>query len=372
MRPKPAPPTSKRSNWIPKAAPCYVQLGTCLRSLGDWHGALACFQRAARLDPRLAEAEYFSGLMRLGLGNFKNGWQQFEARRRCPQLVRRQYSLPMWNGREIAGGQLLIHAEHDWADTLQFIRFVAIAIQRGGVVTLDIPERLMPLLAQSGYPNLISSPEPPPECQGQTPLLSLPRILGTSLETIPAKVPYLSAKPELVAHWRDRLNQTRGFRIGIAWQGDTADALDRWRWIPPAAFAPLAGLDGVRLIQLPQKAGLEQIAADAPGFEIVRLGDDLDTTAGALMDTAAIIANFDLVVTADMAVAHLAGALGAKVWLALSTACDWRWMQTRTDSPWYPTMRLFRQTTLGDWAGVFASMAGELPALIAQRSTRVG
>jgi tetratricopeptide (TPR) repeat protein len=354
----------------PESPQSYLYLGTCLYALGDWHGALACYEKTGRLEPQSADAQYLTGLVRLGLGEFAGGWTQFEARRSCPQFVRRQFQLPTWNGRALEGRRLLIHAEHGWGDTLQFIRYVPLAIERGATAIVDVPEPLVPLLKQSGIGNLVRSSEVAPECDVQAPLLSLPGILGTRLDTIPARVPYLSADPELLARWRERLAEIRGFRVGIAWQGDEQGPLDRWRWMPPAAFAPLAGVAGVRLIRLQTQQPPGSAARPPAEFEIVSLGDEVDTTSGALMDTAAVIANLDLVITADSVVAHLAGALGAKVWVALSSIGDWRWMQKRSDSPWYSTMRLFRQSSLGDWGGVFGDMAKELPALIDARSTR--
>jgi Tfp pilus assembly protein PilF len=348
----------------PESAQAYLNLGGCLSVAGDWHGAMACFQKAARLDPQAVEPRYQAALARLALGDFANGWREFEWRSKRGAPARRTFDLPTWNGAELSGHRVLIHSEQVLGDTLQFIRYVPLASARGAEPILDVPPRLITLLRESGFTNLIAPDEPPPECHLQAPLLSLPGLLGTVLETIPAQIPYLSAGPELVAEWHDKLVSIDGFKIGIAWQGDAAHPRDRFRSIPLADFELLARVAGVRLISLQMKDGLDQLANLAGRFEVNDFGDKLDTAAGAFMDTAAIMKNLDLVVTADTAAAHLAGALGARVWVALSTAADWRWLRERDDSPWYPTMRLFRQTATGDWVDVFRRMAAAVEPLV--------
>jgi hypothetical protein len=186
-------------------------------------------------------------------------------------------------------------------------------------------------------------------------LLSAPGALGTDANTIPGRAPYLSADAELTGKWRDELAAIDGFKIAIAWQGSRDFSWDRWRSIPLAQFAPLARLPGVRLISLQKGIGSEQIAA--VDFPVLDLSERLDGVAGPFMDTAAVIQSVDLVVTSDTAVAHLAGVLGAPVWVALQYSPNWRWLLDRDDSPWYPTMRLFRQTKFGDWPAVFNRIA---------------
>ena len=194
-----------------------------------------------------------------------------------------------------------------------------------------------------------------PRCDFYLPLPSAPRALRTTASTIPNQVPYLWADPELTDRWRQELAPITGFKIGIAWQGSQEYALDRWRSMPLACFAPLARLPGAQLISLQKGFGAEQIAK--VDFQVLDLSDRLDEVAGPFMDTAAVISNLDLVVTADTAIAHLAGALGAPVFLALHFSSDWRWLRDRDDSPWYPTMRIFRQRALGQWLDVFECIA---------------
>ena len=185
-------------------------------------------------------------------------------------------------------------------------------------------------------------------------------MLGTTLATIPADVPYLKADDSLVAVWRERMSIYSGIKVGIAWQGSTTHREDRYRSIPLARFAPLAETPGVRLLSLQKGHGLEQIKTLGGQFEVVDLLGGVDEPDGGLMNAAAILQNVDLVIACDTAIVHLAGALGRPVWVALPTGPDWRWLMERRDSPWYPSMRLFRQRVLGDWTSVFDEMAQAL------------
>jgi hypothetical protein len=266
----------------------------------------------------------------------------------------------------------LLHAEQGLGDIIQFIRYAPLVKQSGGTTLLECPPSLVPLLTTcSGIDCLIPRGSQLPAFDVQAPLMSLPGILGTSLATVPAAVPYLAASPELIERWRGTIEPIADYRIGIAWQGDPNFLWDRYRSIPLRQFAALANVPGVRLVSLQKGPGREQLAsvagelaviepavmAGSPGRATTTM---LDEANGAFMDTVAVMKNLDLVVTSDTAIAHLAGALGVRVWVALSAAPDWRWLRDRDDNPWYPTMRLFRQRKLGDWDEVFAQMAGEL------------
>jgi hypothetical protein len=236
--------------------------------------------------------------------------------------------------------------------------------RRGGFVVLVCQQALARLLARApGIDRLASSEDSAPEADVYAPLLSLPRLLGTTLATIPADVPYLKAEPELVERWTRALAPpTDGLRVGIVWQGNPKHDKDRERSAPLRLFAALARVEGVRLFSLQKGFGTEQLAGIAGLFPVTDLGPGLED----FVDTAAVLANLDLVVTVDSAVAHLAGALGVPVWVAVPFFPDWRWLLGRDDSPWYPTMRLFRQETRGDWAGVFERMAVALRDLSAR------
>jgi hypothetical protein len=190
-------------------------------------------------------------------------------------------------------------------------------------------------------------------------MMSLPHVLGTTPETVPNCVPYISADPARVAQWRERLGST-GFKVGITWQGSTEFRLDRTRSLPLTVFAPLAQIAGVRLISLQKGLGEEQITEVPFRDRIETLGEHFDEDGGAFADTAAVMMSLDLIVCPNTAISHLAGALGRPVFLALPRAGDWRWLLGRDDTPWYPTMHLFRQTTSGDWSDVIARMAQEI------------
>jgi hypothetical protein len=193
--------------------------------------------------------------------------------------------------------------------------------------------------------------------------MSLPGVLGTAtVADIPAEVPYLSASAAAIARWRERLSAVPGRRVGIVWQGNPTHLNDAFRSTPLRNFAPLAKIAGVTLVCLQKHVGIEQL--EQVPFNVHPLGADWDEVGGPFMDTVAVMKNLDLVITIDTVAAHMAGALGVPVWVALSTCPDWRWFENRDDSPWYPTMRLFRQTQPGDWAGVFARMAAELQRLV--------
>jgi hypothetical protein len=265
-----------------------------------------------------------------------------------------------WDGSPLAGRTLLVHCEQGFGDTLQFVRYLKPG-PAGGRVVIAAPDALVPLLAESGYEGVVPISRPLPAFDVHAPLLSLPRIGRTTEETIPRGVPYLAVDPRRSAAWHEKLAQLGGRKVGIACQGRREFQGDQFRSIPIQCFAPLARIPAVRLVSLQRKPSLAELVAGEPPFAVLDFGAVLDDPP--FVELAALIQNLDLVVTSDTAVAHLAGALGAQVWLALGWAPDWRWMLARDDCPWYPTMRLFRQRRRGNWEDVFAEMARELAAL---------
>ena len=297
------------------------------------------------------------------MGRFEQGWPGYEWRWKCKEFGSLPpFQPPLWDGSSLDGRTILVHAEQGLGDTLQFIRYVPSLHQRGGRVILMCQPPLVRLLTRSpGIERLLAHGDPVPEFDVHTPLLSLPRLLGTTLESVPADVPYLEAEPQLVEAWRHRLGSYPGFKVGIVWQGNPKFRLDRLRSIPLAQFAPLARVPGVHLFSLQKGPGAEQLAAVTDRFPVTDLGRRLDD----FMDTAAVLKNLDLVISVDTAIAHLAGALGIPVWVALPFAPDWRWLMGREDSPWYPTMRLFRQTRPGQWEDVFHHIAEALQRRLA-------
>jgi ADP-heptose:LPS heptosyltransferase len=244
-------------------------------------------------------------------------------------------------------------------DTLQFVRYAELVKAHGARVIVECRPQLANLLASCpGIDLVITAGQPLPDFDVQLPMLSLGAVMGTTLVDIPVKVPYLFPDPALVEKWKQALAAPEGLKVGIAWQGNPDYRFDRFRSIPLERFAPLAAVRGVRLFGMQMGAGREQLASLATPFAITDLGDVL----GDFHNTAAIMRNLDLVVTSDSVPAHLAGALGMPTWVALAYLPDWRWMLKRRDSPWYPTMRLYRQSRPDDWQEVFQSIATDLAA----------
>ncbi len=352
----------------PSYAEALNGLAVALGDQGNVHEAVACYQKALDLKPDYAEAHNNLGMAWLILGNFEQGWPEYEWRWQCEQSLP-SFSQPRWDGSFLPDDTILLHVEQGLGDTLQFIRFAPLVKERVGKVVVACQRALVRILARCpGIDLVITQGDPLPHFDVRAPLLSVPGILKTSLATLPATVPYLFADPDLVERWRQDLEQSPGFKIGIAWQGNPKYRADRFRSIPLEQFAPLARLEGVRLLSLQKGPGTEQLAALAGRFPVTDLGSKLDEASGPFMDTAAVLKCLDLVVTSDTALAHLAGALGVPVWVALPFIPDWRWLMHREDSPWYPTMRLFRQSERGNWPAVFERIAGEVKKLLAQRS----
>ena len=341
------------------AKPGYIEAhynrGNILRDMLRLEEAKASFDRAIAIDPAFVPAYRNKGFCALLQGDFATGLPLYESRKKAsPPIEAREYSQPLWTGAEdIKGKTVFLYAEQGLGDTIQFHRFVAPLVARGAKVLLAAQDALLRLL-ESANPKVtwISAPALPPAFDFHSPLTSLPLALRITAATIPADVPYLAAEPLRVAHWREKIG-TKGFKIGISWQG--ARIGDASRAMPLASFEGLSRMKGVRLISLQKGFGSEQ---SLPGLEY--LGDDFDSGPDAFLDSAAVMENLDLVITLDSALAHLAGALNRPVWVALREVPDWRWFLGRDESPWYPSMTLFRQTAHGDWAGVFAQMQAKV------------
>ena len=344
-------------------------LGTVYQNQAEFEKALACYECAIRCQPDYANAHYNRARTLLTLGDFERGWREYEWRWNKEDFRRPTPIQPAWDGSPLAGRTLLVQAEQGLGDTIQFIRYVLILQRQGANVLAEVQSALIPLLSQSGIRGLIPQQRALPHFDVHAPLLSLPRLLKTTLDSIPAKIPYLSAEPRLIDYWQSKLDEHSGFKVGIFWQVAKNSPLP-WRSFPLAAAEPLANLPGVCLVSLQKGFGTEQIPANAERVPVLDFANELDETSGPFMDTAALVSQLDLVISADSAVAHLAGALGVQAWILLPLAADWRWMHSRPDSPWYPTLRLFRQEKRGDWAGVFEKVAAALEALMNQEGAR--
>jgi Tfp pilus assembly protein PilF len=351
----------------PEFADAHNNLGNILRDQGRFAEAEACFAAAVRFNPRHANAHKNLGIVLLETGRLREGWPEYEWRWESDD-TRRSFPQPAWDGSPLAGRTILLHAEQGMGDTIQFIRYAALLRNQGARVIVECQKSLLPLVAScAGIDQLVGHGDPLPAFDVQAALLSVPRLVGTKLDSIPTTVPYLQASAAVVRLWQRELAPIRGLKVGIAWQGNPIYRGDRQRSIPLAAFARLARIGNVRLISLQKGPGIEQLQKGERA-SVADLGSRLDNDAGAFMDTAAVLRNLDLVISSDTALPHVAGALGVPVWVALPLVPDWRWLLDREDCPWYPTMRLFRQRELDQWGPVFDEIAAELEKAAATKS----
>ena len=336
----------------PEFANAHANLGNALLDMGRPDEAALSYGRATRLDPSLTESHWGEAFALLAAGKYQEGWRKHEWRWKKADMPPHPHKQPQWQGQDISGQTILLHCEQGLGDSLQFIRYAALVKAKGAHVVVLAPKRLARLLSTApGIDRVITDIKELGPCQWQCPLMSLPLAFGTTLETVPAPIPYLSADPERMHQWRERLGED-GFKIGLVWQGNPKAAMDRGRSAPLSAFRPLGDIPGVRLISLQHQHGLDQLALNAGVMKIETLGDDFDSGPDAFMDAAAVMMGLDLILSTDTAIAHLAGSLGRPVGVLLQANPDWRWLLGRNDTPWYPTMRLFRQTKGGDWDGV--------------------
>jgi hypothetical protein len=333
-----------------------------IQDKGRWNESLSCCEEALTHDPLNGEAHFDRSLLLLRLGRMEEGWKEYEWRF---QRVNRhnayphRLSSPRWDGSEFQGRTILVHCEQGFGDTLQFARYLPRVKQRGGTVIFETQAQFFSLF--KGFPGadevVALSADAPVDrhCDCHVPLLSLPRIFGTTIDTIPVCSPYVSANPCKETFWNTRLG-VGGMRVGVAWAGSAWHVKDRKRSCGIAPFLALAPIPGLRLIGL-QKGDAAAEALNLPadlGFSNV--GGELND----FSDTAALVSVLDIVISVDTAVAHLAGAMGKPVWVVLPFVCDWRWLTDRQDSPWYPSMRLFRQGRGETWPDVFHRVAAAL------------
>jgi tetratricopeptide (TPR) repeat protein len=345
----------------PDFAEALNNLGNALYSQGRLSEANECYNLALKLNPDYARARVNGALLKLLQGNFERGWPEFEWRWKTGQLRKRDFSGPNWDGTPLSGRTILLYSEQGLGDTIQFVRYAPLVKKQNAEATVVVAcqKRLLKLLSSCcGIDGLFADGDELPAFDVHAPLLSLPGIFKTDTDTIPANVPYLFADPALVSSWRDKIAELKGYRIGIHWQGREGDIQSRRRDIPLELFTALMRIPGVQLVSLQRGSARAKLSAIPEA--IFDPGERFDTSHGGFMDTAAMMKNLDLVITSDTSVSHLAGALGVPVWQALPNIPDWRWLLDRSDSPWYPTMRLFRQKAPGDWSGVFEEIRSAL------------
>lgn len=347
----------------PDLAPIHCNLGNALRAQARTLEAIASYREAVRLDPEYGDAHLNLALALLLAGEFEEGWREYEWRWKCDaarkvNVLRGGFVQPLWDGTDPAGRRILLQAEQGYGDAIQFVRFTDAIARRGATVIVECQPELKRLLASAaGVAQVVARDEPLPDFDLHCPLISVARILGIGLETMRATVPYLSCGATRSADWSERLGGAHGtLRVGLAWAGAQENSNDRNRSISLAALSPLAAAHNVAFYSLQKgPAGLQ--AASPPAA--MRLHDHALQLQD-FADTGALIERLDLVISVDTAVAHLAGALGKPAWTLLEFSPDWRWMLGRDTTPWYPSMRLFRQAYAGDWNGTIERVAEAL------------
>jgi Flp pilus assembly protein TadD len=347
----------------PHDADLQYALAAALAERNEPIEAIAWYRRVIGQRPDHVDAHLGLGIALLKTGQWSEGWREYEWRLRHPGLAWQAMDLPTWEGARMDSATVLLRAEQGLGDAMQFLRYAPLVKSRVGRVVVHCPPSLFALAARcDGVDEAVVVGHLLPPCHAQIPLLSLPRIFAAELDTIPSKIPYLHPARDAVEVRRSQLPVDGRLRVGIAWRGSPANPRDAVRSIPAAEFASLAEVSGVQLVNLQFGASPQELAA--VGSTVIDFGRRL----GDLHITAALVANLDLVITCDSAPAHLAGALGKPVWVALPWNADWRWLSDRDDSPWYPMMRLFRQREAGNWSEVLGRIAGELQQLVARRA----
>lgn len=341
-------------------------LGTLLSMLGHHAEAVALLRRALQRRPEHAGTACNLAYALLRQGELREGWAHYEARWRIPEMARKLPTCPRWQGENPAGRTILLHAEQGLGDTLHFVRYAPLVAARGAHVVLECPPALVRLLGRmDGVQRVIARGEPRPATDFHCPLMSLPHVFDTTLATIPAAIPYLAADPADVVRWqawRAGVSGDGHRLVGLVWAGHArpaipdALAIDRRRSLPLAAFEVFGAVPRVRFGSLQKGATADQVHGEPAGLDLLDPMADVRDFA----DTAALIEALDLVIAVDTAVPHLAGALGKPVWLLSRFDACWRWLCDRSDSPWYPTLRLFRQPRPGAWAPVLTEVASAL------------
>ena len=342
-------------------------LGVALKEVGRLDEALVSFDEALKYKSGFPDARNNRAGALLLKGNLRAGFEDFESRWDRSNAPPKSLisDLPKWVGQNLAGQAIIVWDEQGLGDLIQFSRYLLCLVEAGADVTLLCRKNMHRILRTLPKPvRLVGALDPNERFDFQSALMSLPYGFQTSLETIPAPIPYLQPEPNLVSKWAERIGK-EGFRIGIGWHGNKFTNLQRS--IPVQCFAPLASIDGVRLISLMKEQESIEVETAGRRFAIEGLGYDFDLGGDSFLDCAAAMVNVDLVVTSDTAIAHLAGALGRPVYLALKHVPDWRWLLHRDECPWYPTMRLFRQAERGDWRSVFEQIALSVGACVAKQ-----
>ena len=335
----------------PQLTEAYSNLGNAFTDFGKIDQAIAAYRQAISLKPDYAQVHWNLAIALLLKGDYAEGWCEYEWRWKCEDQSARRFTQPLWDGGDLTGRTILLHAEQGFGDTLHFIRYAALVKDRGGRVIVECQQELIGLLKQlTSVTQWITRGQPLPPFDVHRPLLSLPFVFGTTLENIPQQTPPLQAPANRVEQWRHRVaDKSVVLKVGLAWAGNPHHKNDRNRSILLSQLMPLLEIPHIQFFSL-------QKGASTDGTNLLNLTTELHD----FNESAALISNLDLIISVDTSVVHLAAAMGKPTWVMLPFAPDWRWLQQRDDSPWYPSIRLFRQTRIGDWPGVIDQVAAEL------------
>jgi tetratricopeptide (TPR) repeat protein len=360
---------------LPNNTSILYNIAFTFKKMGDLVKALPYYDKTLEIDPNHAEAIFSRGLAYLVIGDFEKGWQGYEWRYNRPtQGALRNYVEPRWDGSDLQGKTILIHAEQGLGDTFQFIRYAKMIKEKNGTVIVAVQKPLVTLMKLCKHiDQVICVDDTPPHFDVQASLLSLPHILKSRIDTIPTEIPYLYADEKLVATWQKKLAADKNFKIGVCWQGNDNYATPLLRTtvaqksVHPKELEPLCRIPGVSIYSLQKVSGTEQLKEIPSTMNIISFDGDFDQSNGRFMDTAAVIKNLDLIITVDTSICHLSSGLGVPTWIMLPNPADWRWMIDRDDSPWYPQVtKLYKQPTPGDWQSMIRDIATDLTHYIAQ------
>jgi tetratricopeptide (TPR) repeat protein len=332
-------------------------LGNAFRDQGKLDESILCYRKAIQINPQFADAHWNLAFALLLAGRFEEGWKEYEWRWKLKE-PKHKLSQPLWDGSDITGRSVLLYAEQGLGDVIQFARYASMVADRGAHVIIGCQKELKSLLrGVNGVSDIRAFGDPLPHFDLCCPIMSLPGIFKTFLDTIPSNIPYIQVDALVEKKWRDKLSKDHSkLNVGLAWAGSQGHLNDRNRSCLPDLFLPLARIKDVKLFSV-QKDISEKWSDDSlKDLNMIDYTKEVED----FTDTAGIIMNLDLVISVDTAVVHLAGALGKPVWTLLPYAPDWRWMLDREDSPWYPRMRLFRQPSPGDWKSVIDHVTQEL------------
>lgn len=349
--------------------------GFTLKQQGKLEDAIAIYQQVLKEQPDYALAHFSLALTHLALGNFTDGLIEYEWRSKLYKEPLPEVKAPRWQGQPLSKRSILLVAEQGLSDTLQFIRYTHQLKRDGAFVILMAQDPLISLLSLCPtIDKVISIKDEPPLCDYWLPLMSLPLQYKTTLSSIPVEIPYLKSPPHINAYWRSYLAEDALYKVGICWQGNDLYSTQQLnhsiqlKSIPLKMLMRLGNISGITIYSLQQQLGMEQIADLDQPKKLHTFDASFDVAHGRFMDSAAVINNLDLIISVDTAIAHLAGALGKRVWLLLPTPSDWRWLTDRNDSPWYPSMRIFRQKNPGDWNAVIDEISKELTVTIQNKT----